>query len=132
MRNAIADIRRVGWTDLPALQRLIAAFASYAGGVASIGTTQLVRDLFGAQPWATALVAESSGRLVGYAILVPTYRAHLGARGADLHQLFVDDGHRGQGIGRLLVDAAMAHARGLECDYLTVGSRSMCVVRDAA
>jgi GNAT superfamily N-acetyltransferase len=83
---------------------------------------QLERDLFGPVPWITALVAETDDGLIGYAILVPLYRAQEGKRGMDLHHLFVRDGHRGHGIGQHLVDRAREAARNAGCGYLSVSA----------
>jgi len=73
-------------------------------------------------PWIHALVAETSEGLIGYAILVPLYRAQEGKRGMDLHHLFVRDGHRGHGTGQLLVDRARETARNAGCGYLSVSA----------
>jgi ribosomal protein S18 acetylase RimI-like enzyme len=49
----------------------------------------------------TILVAEDDGALVGYAEL-----------GDDtLHRLYIETAHQGRGIGRTLLDAALAHPR---------------------
>jgi ribosomal-protein-alanine N-acetyltransferase len=53
------------------------------------------------------LVAERSGEVVGYAVLM-----HVGDAG-DLQRVAVDPGHRHQGVGRLLVRKVFAAARQL-------------------
>jgi GNAT superfamily N-acetyltransferase len=73
-------------------------------------------------PWITALVAEGEDGLIGYAILVPLYKAQEGQRGMDLHHLFVRDGQRGHGIGQHLVDRARDVARKAGCSFLSVGA----------
>ena len=65
---------------------------------------------------------EAGGRLIGYALLVPMYRALEGQRGMELHQIFVRKDHRGHGIGRHLVSRAREHARIAGCGYLSVSA----------
>ncbi|MCF3638579.1 GNAT family N-acetyltransferase [Rhizobium sp. TRM95111] len=115
-------IRAARAGDLMQLIDMIALHAECHGEKARISAADLDRDLFGASPWVTALVAEAGGRLIGYALLVPMYRAVEGVRGMDLHQIFVREDHRGTGIGRHLVNRAREHARLSGCGYLSVGA----------
>ena len=115
-------IRAAKRHDLPQLNEMIALLAAHHGDAAAMTPEKLERDLFGAMPWIQALVADSSDGLMGYAILVPLYRADTGTRGMDLHQLFVRDGQRGNGIGHHLVSRAREIARTAGCDYLSVSA----------
>ncbi|MEN8887244.1 MAG: GNAT family N-acetyltransferase, partial [Celeribacter marinus] len=45
-----------------------------------------------------------------------------GERVMDLHHLFVDEAHRGRGIGRALINASHDLARTLGCGRITVGT----------
>lgn len=45
-----------------------------------------------------------------------------GARGMDMHHLFIDPAFRRQGVGRSLVDACKLEAASLSCRYLAVGT----------
>ena len=110
-RPAVVTIRAAKRHDLPQLNEMIALLAAHHGDAAAMTPEKLERDLFGAMPWIQALVADSSDGLMGYAILVPLYRADTGTRGMDLHQLFVRDGQRGNGIGHHLVSRAREIAR---------------------
>jgi GNAT superfamily N-acetyltransferase len=101
---------------------MITLLAAHHGDAAASTAEQLERDLFGPVPWITALVAETGEGLIGYAILVPLYRAQEGKRGMDLHHLFVRDGHRGHGIGQHLVNRAREIARTAGCNYLSVSA----------
>lgn len=116
------SVRRVKKADLFALAAMIEALAAHHGDKTTNSAAKLDRDLFGDQPFATAFVAETAGELIGYALLYPVYRATEGERGLELHHLFVKDGHRGEGIGRHLIDRAKAHARTLSCDFLSLGA----------
>jgi GNAT superfamily N-acetyltransferase len=122
IRPAVLTIRTAKREDLPELNAMIQLLAAHHGDAAAITPEKLERDLFGAMPWITALVADSSDGLIGYAILVPLYRAQEGQRGMDLHHLFVRDGHRGHGIGQHLVDRARDTARKAGCGYLSVSA----------
>lgn len=122
LRPQVLTIRPAKPHDLPELNGMIRLLAAHHGDAAAITPEQLERDLFGPVPWITALVADSAEGLIGYAILVPLYRAQEGQRGMDLHHLFVRDGHRGHGIGQHLVDRARDVARKAGCGYLSVSA----------
>lgn len=122
-RPPVVVIRNAKPRDLPELNAMIAALAAHHGDAAAITPDKLERDLFGPLPWITALVADSGeDGLIGYAILVPLYRAQEGKRGMDLHHLFVRDGQRGNGIGHHLVARAREIARKSGCDFLSVSA----------
>lgn len=121
-RPPLVTIRAARAGDLQQILDMIALHAAGHGDTARIAAADLDRDLFSERPWIAALVAEAHGRLIGYALLVPLYRALEGMRGMDLHQLFVREDHRGHGIGRHLVARAREHARLSGCGYLSVGA----------
>lgn len=115
-------IRAVQWADIPGLAEMVAALARHHGDTATVSRATLRRDVLGDNPWITVLVAETEGRLAGYAALVPLAQLQAGARGMDLHHLYVDPVRRGRGIGRRLIEAAKAQAARRGCGYLTVGT----------
>jgi GNAT superfamily N-acetyltransferase len=121
-RPPVVTIRNAKARDLDELNAMIALLAAHHNDPSAITPQKLERDLFGAMPWISALVADSGSELIGYAILVPLYRAQEGTRGMDLHHLFVRDGHRGHGIGQHLVERARDMARTAGCDYLSVSA----------
>lgn len=109
--------------DLPAIADMIAALVLHHGDTSSITPNTLSRDVFGNPAWLKILVAQnSSGALAGYAALQPRYRLQFGQRGLDLHHLFVQPDHRGQGLGKRLINASLAMAHGMGCQALTVGT----------
>lgn len=122
MRAPIVTIRSAKQHDLRALSAMIEELAAHHGDAAAITPETLERDLFSRVPWITALVAEAAGELIGYAILVPLYRAQQGARGMELHHLYVRPAHRGTGIGRHLVNKAREQARIAGATYLSVSA----------
>ncbi|MGX7708202.1 N-acetyltransferase family protein [Methylobacterium sp. Gmos1] len=117
-----AVVRRAVPGDAEALAGLIGQLAAHHGDRATTDADSLRADLFGSLPWATALVAEDAGKLVGYALLVRLYRGQYAARALDLHHLFVVPEARNAGIGRALVRAARAEAEAQGCDRLMVGT----------
>ncbi len=121
-RPSVVTIRAAKRHDLPELNEMIAALAAHHNDAAAITPEKLERDLFGDMPWITAIVADTGEGLIGYAILVPLYRAQEGDRGMDVHHLFVRDGHRGHGIGQHLVARARELARNAGCGYLSVSA----------
>ena len=70
--------------------------------------------LFGPHPSAQALVAESGGEVIAFAVCFPTFSTFLGKPGLWLEDLYVRPAFRRQGVGRrlLLEVAAAARARG--------------------
>ena len=121
-RPAVVNIRVAKPRDLPELNAMIALLAAHHGDAAAMTPDKLQRDLFGPMPWIQALVADTGEELIGYAVLVPLYRAQDGKRGMDLHHLFVRDGHRGHGTGQHLVARARDCAKAQGCDYLSVSA----------
>ncbi|MEM7603135.1 MAG: GNAT family N-acetyltransferase [Verrucomicrobiota bacterium] len=71
-------------------------------------------SLFGEEPVAAALVAESKGHLIGYAIHFSTFSTFVGRAGIWLEDLYVKQSFRKRGVGKALLKAvgAVAEARG--------------------
>ncbi|WP_275789597.1 GNAT family N-acetyltransferase [Pararhizobium gei] len=121
-RAPMVTIRVAKTHDLAGLRDMIAELAAHHGDAAAVTAESLERDLFGPLPWISALVAEAAGEPIGYAILVPLYRAQQGMRGMELHHLYVRPAHRGTGIGRHLVAKAREQARMAGAAYLSVSA----------
>src|SRR5262245_14487558 len=125
MADATADviIRRASRADLPVLGRLgallvkthhdfdpkrfIPATSQTSAGYGWFLGTQLD------EPQVAVLVAEERGDVVGYAYVGVEDRDYMSLRGPAgvLHDVVVDPAHRGRGIGRKLVDAALEFLR---------------------
>ncbi len=69
---------------------------------------QLGEALFGKRPAAEALIAERDGEALGYALFFPTFSSFLASTGVWLEDLFVRKEHRGEGVGRALLEAVAA------------------------
>ena len=70
----------------------------------------LARHLFGSNPAARVLLAESAGKKIGFALFFTNFSTFLGKPGFYLEDLFVLPEARGQGAGKMLLTkiAAMA------------------------
>lgn len=103
--------RRAGPQDLDALAALFDAYRRFYGQPA---------DLARARDWlrtrmrvgeSVVLVAERGGTAAGFTQLYPMYSSVRTARTWILNDLYVDAGARRCGVGRALLDAAVAFAR---------------------
>jgi GNAT superfamily N-acetyltransferase len=116
-------VRRAVPADLPSAGRLGAllvgthhAFDARRFLAATEATPAAYASFLAAQlekPDAAVLVAVEGGEVIGYAYAAvegPDYLALRGPAGI-LHDLVVDPAHRGRGVGRLLLDAALAFLR---------------------
>jgi N-acetylglutamate synthase-like GNAT family acetyltransferase len=77
-------------------------------------------------PEAAVFIAQIGARVIGYLALSQRPQIRLAARLASIDELVVDEQERGSGVGQVLLDAAIAHARSLGCvrvDVLTSRAR---------
>ncbi|SDI27402.1 GNAT family N-acetyltransferase [Aliiruegeria lutimaris] len=115
-------VRRAERRDIQRLLEMATALAAHHGDVATTSARAIERDLFGTQACAKALVAERDGELAGYALLHSFPQMQWGLRILEINHLFVEDGQRGHGIGRLLVAACVSEARRQECGQMAVST----------
>ena len=88
-------------------QRFIAATPQTERGYASFLGTQLD------EPSVVVLVAERGGAVIGYTYAGVEGRDYMSLRGPAgvLYDIVVDPAHRGQGVGRALLDATMSELK---------------------
>ncbi|AVV46954.1 GNAT family N-acetyltransferase [Streptomyces sp. ID05-04B] len=110
-----ARVRHAERADLPRVAELTAQHAAYER--ADPPSPDLARRLAGylfdaATPRLCCLVAElPDGEIVGYATCAPELSTWEGREYLHMDCLFLTPGHRGLGIGALLMDAVAAEAR---------------------
>lgn len=114
------QVRAVTPEDLAQLLPLIHALARFHGDTPLADADSLESDVQGSDPWVHVLVAEDDGALVGYVAVLRLARFQYGQRGIDLHHVYVNDSHRGRGVGGALVGAALDLGARLGASYATV------------
>jgi GNAT superfamily N-acetyltransferase len=109
-------VREARQSDLDQIRKLIVDLAHYEQAADEVKTTteQLRIALFGPQPAAYALVAESEEQVVGFALYFRNFSTWEGVHGLYLEDLFVMPEHRGSGLGKALLTslAELAVERG--------------------
>jgi GNAT superfamily N-acetyltransferase len=113
-------IREAVRADVPELLRLIRALAEYEKLSHEVvaDEARLEASLFGARPVASALLLESAGRCVGFAVYFRNYSTFRGRHGIYLEDLFVEEASRGRGYGRALLHAVACQALAEGCERL--------------
>lgn len=114
------SIREAAPRDVGEILRLIRELAVYEKlEHMAVGTEAMLREsLFGARRAAEALVAERSGRAVGFALYFTTFSTFVCRPGLYLEDLFVEPAHRGAGIGKALLRRLAALAVERDCGRL--------------
>ncbi len=98
-------IRLVTPADVSILFKLIHTKAEYENIPHTVtgNATTLEAHLFGEQPYIEAILAESSGQVVGFATFFSNYSTYMTQVGIHLDDLFVLAEYRGMGIGKALM-----------------------------
>lgn len=91
--------------DVPVLFGLIKALAEYEklSDAVTGNAVDLENHLFGDRPFAEAILAESEGQVMGWALFFHNYSTFLTQPGIYLEDLFVLPEFRGRGIGKSLI-----------------------------
>jgi GNAT superfamily N-acetyltransferase len=109
-------VREARESDVDRIQKLIIDLARYERAAHEVKTTveQLRLGLFGPQPAAYALVAESDEHVVGFALYFRNFSTWEGVHGIYLEDLYVMPEYRGSGLGKALLTslAELAVERG--------------------
>ncbi|NJM77840.1 MAG: GNAT family N-acetyltransferase [Acaryochloridaceae cyanobacterium RU_4_10] len=111
------NIRQAQKEDAIAIFNLIQELAVFEKLTHQVtGSPESLADhLFGTPAYAEAIVAESQGQLIGFALFFKTYSTFLTKPGLYLEDIFVREIYRGQGIGKDLLKAVTQIAQ--ERDY---------------
>ena len=122
-------VRVAGVDDLPALLRLVAQLHSGQGPPDERAGRAALEHIL-ERPDHTLLVAEVDGEPAGtlHLVVAPNL-THDGKPWAIVENVVVDEPHRRRGVGRALMDEAMARARAAGCYKVQLLSA---VERDAA
>ena len=98
-------VRAAELRDITAIVRLIRALAEFENLTHLLQVTpeKPRPHLFGEKPAAEAMVAESAGEVVAFALFFTNYSTFLALPGLYLEDLFVDPAQRGRGIGEALL-----------------------------
>jgi GNAT superfamily N-acetyltransferase len=100
-------VREAKPADLGEICALIRELADYEHMTDDVvlDEDEVGEHLFGNEPAARVLMAESDGEIAGFALWFPTFSTFLGKPGIWLEDLFVRPRHRGKGLGLALLQA---------------------------
>lgn len=96
-------IRLTQAADVAIVHVLLTELAAFEGGAVQATMDDLARDGFGPHPLFEALLAEDGGHAMGLLVFFPIYSSWRGRPGVMIHDLFVRERARGQGLGKALV-----------------------------
>lgn len=109
-------VRPATRADVATVLRFIRELAAFEREPDAVEATEpmLTDALFGLAPAAEAVIADSAGEPVGFALFFHNFSTWTGRRGLYLEDLYVTPAARGQGVGRALLShlAAIALDRG--------------------
>ena len=115
-----ADIRPATVEDVPLLLRFVRELADYERLAHEVTATEeaLRNAMFGARPYAEAIVANVDGAPVGFAVYFHTFSTFLGVPGLYLEDLYVRPTHRRRGVGEALLRRVATIACERDCGRL--------------
>jgi GNAT superfamily N-acetyltransferase len=114
------NVRNAQKSDATVIHQLIGELADFEKLRAEVNGSveDLEQHLFGAEPYARVLIAESGEQVAGFALYFFNYSTFLCKPGIYLEDLFVRPQFRGAGVGRALLDAVEQRARERGCGRL--------------
>ena len=113
-------IRKGTIEDLPRVLKLIKELAEFEKAPHEVTNTleMMERDGFGSDPVFEFFVVENESGIVGLSLFYYRYSTWKGKR-LYLEDIIVTHDQRGQGIGKLLFDRTIQHAREKDCTGMT-------------
>ena len=101
-------VRRANGSDATKVLELVKALAEHHGQADRVLTTaeEFVHSGFGDEPKFHVLLAEYDGSAVGFLSYTVNYSIWLGMQYMNIDDVFVDDDHRGKGVGEALMQNA--------------------------
>jgi len=110
------NIRFATRSDAPRIVELIEELARFEklSDAVRVEPADIVRDGFGRHHTFECLLAELDGVVIGFALFFPNYSTFEGHAGLYLEDIFIEEEHRGRGIGMALIKrlAVIARTRG--------------------
>lgn len=100
-----------GRDDVPDLNRALTLLSGALGDLHRVGERELMAAGFGQEPCFAALMARSGDALVGIVLFSPAFSTVRGGPGIHVSDLWIDPAFRRAGIGRRLLQAAIAEGR---------------------
>lgn len=123
--RAAISIRPAATGDLPGILALYAQPDIDDGRVLPLEEAVRLHAQFARYPDYTLYVAERGGCIAGsFALLIMDNLGHLGARSAIVEDVVVDPALHGKGIGRQMMQFAIARAREKVCYKLMLSSNA--------
>lgn len=91
--------------DATAIYDMIYELAMYEKAPEEVVTTpdEIRETLFSASNKTEALICESEGKTIGYAVFFTSYSTWLGRNGIYMEDLYITPDHRGKGAGKALL-----------------------------
>lgn len=124
-RDGLLDIRPARPTDLPGVLSLYAQPAFDNGHVLPLEDAARIHARFARYPDYILYVAEHDRQIVGsFALLIMDNLGHQGAPSAIVEDVVVDPALQTEGIGRRMMDFAMAKSRERGCYKLVLSSNA--------
>ena len=125
LRNEASDardlkIRRAEEGDVPVLLQFIKKLALYERLSHVVTATEeiLRRNLFGEKSVAEAILAEYQGAAAGFAVYFYNFSTFEGKPGIFIEDIYVDESHRGEGLGLAMFMHIARLAKGQGCGRL--------------
>ena len=119
------SIRAADTGDLPGVLELYAQPDMDDGNTLPIEDAEHIFARFAQYPNYTLYVTEVDCQIVGsFALLIMDNLGHLGAPSAIVEDVVVDPALQGQGIGRAMMDFAVARAREKHCYKMVLSSNA--------